>query len=252
MADQPRRAPHRGHRPGRRSSSAAWRGATRRPAEPPGPCRLSCRRPYLFSHCDLAYATTPHAAQGRTVDTGHVLVDGLGDRQGLYVAMSRGREANYAYCVTGFPRAADAREGSRPAPELARTAQADRANVPGSAARTGRRRRLAEAPAARRGGGPRRGDAPRRGGSFRDRNAAPASCPTPTTSGVSAPSGTTWPAGRRPPGSSRHCAPASRRRRRRGAQRPCMHLALAVAARSRSSRAGRRPGAAATRSRPGR
>jgi len=75
---------------------------------------------YLFSHCDLAYATTPHAAQGRTVDTAHVLVDGLGDRQGLYVAMSRGRDTNYAYCVTGFPRQADVREGSRPAPELAR------------------------------------------------------------------------------------------------------------------------------------
>jgi TrwC relaxase/AAA domain len=77
-------------------------------------------RTYLFSHCDLAYATTPHAVQGRTVDTAHVLVDGLGDRQGLYVAMSRGREANYTYCVTGFPRLADVREGSRPAPELAR------------------------------------------------------------------------------------------------------------------------------------
>jgi hypothetical protein len=77
-------------------------------------------RTYLFSHCDLAYTTTPHAAQGRTVDTAHVLVDGLGDRQGLYVAMSRGREANYAYCVTGFPRLADVREGSRPAPELER------------------------------------------------------------------------------------------------------------------------------------
>jgi hypothetical protein len=77
-------------------------------------------RTYLFSHCDLAYATTPHAAQGKTVDTAHVLVDGLGDRQWLYVAMSRGREANYAYCVTGFPRLADARKGSRPAPELAR------------------------------------------------------------------------------------------------------------------------------------
>ncbi len=75
---------------------------------------------YLFSHCDLAYATTPHAAQGKTVDTAHVLVDGVGDRQGLYVAMSRGRHANYAYCVTGFPRTADARPGSRPAAELAR------------------------------------------------------------------------------------------------------------------------------------
>jgi hypothetical protein len=75
---------------------------------------------YLFSHCDLAYATTPHAAQGRTVDTTHSLVDGLGDRQGLYVAMSRGQRANYAYAVTGFPRAADARVGSRPAAELVR------------------------------------------------------------------------------------------------------------------------------------
>ena len=77
-------------------------------------------RTYLFSYCDLAYATTSHAVQGRTVDTTYVLVDGLGDRQGLYVAMSRGREANYAYCVTGFPRAADVREGSRPAAELRR------------------------------------------------------------------------------------------------------------------------------------
>lgn len=75
---------------------------------------------YVLRHCDLAYATTPHAVQGRTVDTAHTLVDGLGDRQGLYVALSRGREANYAYCVTEFPRAADIREGSRPAPELER------------------------------------------------------------------------------------------------------------------------------------
>jgi hypothetical protein len=77
-------------------------------------------RTYLFSDCDLAYATTPHAVQGRTVDTTHVLVDGLGTRQWLYVAMSRGREANYACCVTGFPRLADVREGSRPAAELRR------------------------------------------------------------------------------------------------------------------------------------
>ncbi|HUY45105.1 MAG TPA: MobF family relaxase [Streptosporangiaceae bacterium] len=86
---------------------------------------------YLFSHCDLAYATTPHAVQGRTVDTTHVLVDGMGDRQGLYVGMSRGREANYAYCVTGFPRAADVRAGSRPAAELerARTLIRERAGL---------------------------------------------------------------------------------------------------------------------------
>ena len=83
-------------------------------------------RRYLARHCTLAYATTQHAAQGRTVDTAHVLVDGLGDRQGLYVAMSRGRDANHAYCITQSPRLADTREGSRPAPELRRLRRLDR------------------------------------------------------------------------------------------------------------------------------
>ena len=87
---------------------------------------------YLAEHGTLAYATTQHAALGRTVDTAHVLVDGLGDRQGLYVAMSRGRDANYAYCVTQHPRLADVREGSQPAPELARDhrLQRERAGLP--------------------------------------------------------------------------------------------------------------------------
>jgi hypothetical protein len=76
-------------------------------------------RTYLLLRCDLAYATTTHAAEGRTVDTCHLLVDGRGDRQGLYVGMSRGQHANFAYCVTG-PRADNALPGSRPAPELAR------------------------------------------------------------------------------------------------------------------------------------
>jgi hypothetical protein len=77
-------------------------------------------RRYLADHAALAYATTAHAALGRTTGTAHVLVDGLGDRQGLYVAMSRGRDANYAYCITDSSRSADIREGSRPAPELDR------------------------------------------------------------------------------------------------------------------------------------
>ena len=75
---------------------------------------------YLAAHATLAYATTQHAALGRTTSTAHVLVDGLGDRQGLYVAMSRGREANHAYCIT-LPRTTDTRPGSRAAPELDRT-----------------------------------------------------------------------------------------------------------------------------------
>ena len=77
-------------------------------------------RTYVFSHCDLAYATTVHAAQGRTVEVAHALIDGPGTRQWLYVAMSRGWRANYAYCVTGYPNHADPQPGTRPAPELAR------------------------------------------------------------------------------------------------------------------------------------
>jgi hypothetical protein len=83
-------------------------------------------RRYLAVNATLAYATTQHAALGRTVSTAHVLVDGLGDRQGLYVAMSRGQQANHAYCITDYPRAADIRRGSRPAPELERTQRLDR------------------------------------------------------------------------------------------------------------------------------
>jgi hypothetical protein len=86
-------------------------------------------RAYVFSYCDLAYATTAHAAQGRTVEVGHALVDGLGDRQWLYVAMSRGWRANYAYCVTGYPQYADVKPGSRPAPELARAERLARERV---------------------------------------------------------------------------------------------------------------------------
>jgi hypothetical protein len=87
---------------------------------------------YLTTHATLAYAITQHAAQGRTVNTAHVLVDGLGDRQGLYVAMSRGRDANYAYCITDHNRAADVAQGSRPDPELLRAQQLDleRAGLP--------------------------------------------------------------------------------------------------------------------------
>ena len=87
---------------------------------------------YLADHATLAYATTLHAAQGRTVGTAHVLLDGLGDRQCLYVAMSRGRNANHAYCITDHSRAADTGAGSRPAPELGRAERLghERAGLP--------------------------------------------------------------------------------------------------------------------------
>ncbi|MCE0768691.1 relaxase domain-containing protein [Pseudonocardia kujensis] len=55
---------------------------------------------YVSRHVTLAYASTVHAAQGRTVDVARALVDGNLDAHGLYVAMTRGREANIAYVET--------------------------------------------------------------------------------------------------------------------------------------------------------
>jgi conjugative relaxase-like TrwC/TraI family protein len=58
---------------------------------------------YVTNHLSLAYASTLHAAQGRTVDTGH-------DLTGTYVGMTRGRESNTAW-VTTKPLASDAPVG---------------------------------------------------------------------------------------------------------------------------------------------
>ena len=77
-------------------------------------------RRYLADHATLAYASTAHAALGRTTDTSHLLVDGLMSRQALYVGLSRGRKANFAYCITKGLRLADTAAGTRPAPELDR------------------------------------------------------------------------------------------------------------------------------------
>lgn len=55
---------------------------------------------YMREHVDLAYASTVHAAQGRTVQNMHVVVDELMDRVAFYVAMSRGKNENRAYVVT--------------------------------------------------------------------------------------------------------------------------------------------------------
>jgi conjugative relaxase-like TrwC/TraI family protein len=48
---------------------------------------------YVEKHLTLGYASTLHAAQGRTVDTGH-------DLTGTYVGMTRGRESNTAWVTT--------------------------------------------------------------------------------------------------------------------------------------------------------
>ena len=56
-------------------------------------------RSYVDQHLTLAYASTVHAAQSRTVDTSHALLDEAAAREAAYVALSRGREANTAYLV---------------------------------------------------------------------------------------------------------------------------------------------------------
>ena len=64
-----------------------------------GPFRVP--RFYLASHAELAYAGNVHVAQGRTVNTAHLLVTESLSRQALYVGMTRGRQANTAHVVTG-------------------------------------------------------------------------------------------------------------------------------------------------------
>ncbi len=58
-------------------------------------------RTYLAHNAELAYAGNVHVAQGRTVDTAHLLVTESLSRQALYVGMTRGRQANTAHVVTG-------------------------------------------------------------------------------------------------------------------------------------------------------
>jgi len=58
-------------------------------------------RSYLAASAELAYAGNVHVAQGRTVDTAHLLVTDTLSRQALYVGMTRGRESNTAHLATG-------------------------------------------------------------------------------------------------------------------------------------------------------
>ena len=75
-------------------------------------------RAYLSANAELAYAGNLHVAQGRTVDTAHLLVTETLSRQSLYVGMTRGRQSNTAHVVTGTtapPRPATS-PTSRPPP----------------------------------------------------------------------------------------------------------------------------------------
>jgi len=72
---------------------------------------------YVVDHTELGYATTIHTAQGLTVDTARTVLSGTETRQLLYVAMTRGRQANHSYVTTvgnGDPHSAFTPETLRP------------------------------------------------------------------------------------------------------------------------------------------
>jgi hypothetical protein len=57
---------------------------------------------YVREHVELAYASTAHRAQGRTVDRAHALVSSTTTREVLYVSGTRGREGNWLYVDTHY------------------------------------------------------------------------------------------------------------------------------------------------------
>jgi len=66
---------------------------------------------YVAEHIALAYASTVHAAEGRTVDTGHYVTGPTADLHSLYPAMTRGRDGNWVYAITRtLPRDAETGE----------------------------------------------------------------------------------------------------------------------------------------------
>ncbi len=61
--------------------------------------RITLPSDYVAEHVRLGYATTIASAQGLTVDESHVLVSPATYKSELYVALSRGRDANHAYAI---------------------------------------------------------------------------------------------------------------------------------------------------------
>jgi TrwC relaxase/AAA domain len=56
---------------------------------------------YLNTDAELDYAGNVHVAEGRTVDVGRAVITETMSRPSQYVAMTRGREENFAHVVTG-------------------------------------------------------------------------------------------------------------------------------------------------------
>jgi conjugative relaxase-like TrwC/TraI family protein len=88
-----------------------------------------------YQSAELGYAVTEHVAQGRTVAATRGIVTPSDNRQGTYVAVSRGTADNVMMVITPSPKLADPLPLSRPAPELNRSrklAQERQGHVPQS------------------------------------------------------------------------------------------------------------------------
>jgi len=57
---------------------------------------------YVAEHVELAYASTAHRAQGRTVDTAHAFASPTTTREVLYVVLTRGSNSNHLYVDTHY------------------------------------------------------------------------------------------------------------------------------------------------------
>jgi conjugative relaxase-like TrwC/TraI family protein len=72
---------------------------------------------YVAEHVELAYASTAHRAQGRTVDTAHAFASPVTTREVLYVALTRGSESNHLYVDTHYdPDPSTGHDGLNPIP----------------------------------------------------------------------------------------------------------------------------------------
>jgi hypothetical protein len=79
-----------------------------------------------YRTAELGYAVTEHVAQGRTVAATRSIVTPGDNRQGTYVAVTRGRGDNVLMVITPNPKLADPLPLTRPAPELPRFRQLER------------------------------------------------------------------------------------------------------------------------------
>jgi type II secretory pathway predicted ATPase ExeA len=97
---------------------------------------------YVRERVQLGYAATAHGYQADTVDRAYALVSAATSRRGLYVAATRGREANVLCVVTDSDDVTEARD------VLEAVLSVDRADVPAVAARRQLAEQAAHAPAA--------------------------------------------------------------------------------------------------------